>query len=123
MSHESLGEETHLAEDGDDCGSWPPTHELASVLEENSTVRQSLRQNKKILVWPNPKMTGVASVESLSTNRTAVQDALQVWASHSSVAKSPPVDWLREEVGFGRAMGGLKLGDGGNFDTNIYIYI
>ena len=112
MSVESLGEDAHLLEDEhDDCGSWPPTHELASVWEENSTVRRSLRQNKKILVWPNPKMTGVATVESLSTNRSAVQDALQLWASHSPVAKSPPVDWLREEVGFGRVMGSLKFSD------------
>ena len=77
---------------------WPPVHMLASVWEENSFVRQSLRQNSKILRWPNVKTTGVATVENLRANRLVCQDALKVWASHSQQAKSPPVDWLREEA-------------------------
>ena len=104
MSSETL-EETVVSVDGvaeaDESMSWPPSHELASVWEESSDVRRSLRQNGKLLVWPKPHLTGVATVEALRANRVAINDALKVWANHtqgSSMPKSPPVDWLREEA-------------------------
>ena len=98
MSSDSIDDGMAGIDADDSTASWPPTHELASVWEENSFVRQSLRQKSKILRWPNVKTTGVATVENLRANRIVVQDALKVWASHSEQAKSPPVDWLREEA-------------------------
>eukprot|EP00435_Cladocopium_sp_Y103_P013314 s428_g3.t1 len=87
--------------EADESMSWPNRHLLASVWEESSDVRQSLRQNGKLLIWPKAHLTGVGTVENLRANRVAVHDALKVWAEHtsnSSVPKSPPVDWLREEA-------------------------
>ena len=102
MSSES-NEETLVVEgdEVDDSMSWHPTHELSSVWEESSDVRRSLRQNGKLLVWPKAHLTGVATVEALRANRVAINDALKVWAQHTkgaSLPKSPPVDWLRDEV-------------------------
>lgn len=104
MSSESV-EETLGSDDGvaeaDVSMSWPPRHELASVWEESSEVRRSLRENGKLLVWPKPHTAGVGTVEALRANRVAINDALKIWANHtagSSMPKSPPVDWLREEA-------------------------
>lgn len=80
------------------AGSWPPLHELASIWEENSAVRGSLRQNKRLLIWPKKELTGVATIDGLAANLLAVQDALKVWASHAPSPRAPPIDWLREEA-------------------------
>lgn len=83
---------------GDDASSWPTRHELASVWEENGSVRNALRQHGKILLWPSVQTTGVGTVAALRLNPTAVADALEIWASHSSTPKSPPIHWLKDEA-------------------------
>ena len=87
-------------EDDDDGDSWPPTHALACSWEECSDVRKSLRDTGRMLTWPKVELTGIGSLSALSVNRQAVHDALEVWGSHhTSEAKSPPVNWLKEEAG------------------------
>ena len=87
-------------EDDDDGDSWPRLHTLACVWEECSDVRRSLRDTGRMLKWPKVELTGIGFLSALSENRQAVHDALEVWGSHhSSEAKSPPVNWLKEEAG------------------------
>lgn len=88
---------------GDDEGegspyTWPTRHALAATWEENYMVRKALRETGKMLGWPNRELTGIGTLAALSRNRVAVADALEVWASHSHEAKSPPVEWLKDEV-------------------------
>lgn len=86
-------------EDDDNGGSWPTPHTLACVWEECSDVRKSLRDTGRMLQWPKVALTGIGSLTALSANRQAVQDALEVWGSHHTCeAKSPPVNWLKEEA-------------------------
>ena len=89
-------------EDEGSAYQWPARHELASCWEENGLVRKNLRDTGRMLVWPNRDLTGIATLAALSTNRVIVADALTIWATHNvSEAKSPPVEWLKDEASFG----------------------
>ena len=86
--------------DDDDLGQWPERHALASLWEENSDVRQRLRESQKMLRWPKVELVGVASLAALSDNRSVVRDCLTIWTAHNKDScKPPPVGWLKEEVG------------------------
>ena len=77
----------------------PERHALASSWEENPLVRKNLRESGKLLRWPNREMTGIATLAALGENRVIIEDALTLWASHNSTeAKSPPVEWLKDEA-------------------------
>ena len=65
MSSDSIDDGVAEIDADDSTASWPAAHELASVWEESSHVRQCLRQKGRILLWPNVKTTGVATVENL----------------------------------------------------------
>ena len=116
MSSDSIDDGVAEIDADDSTASWPAAHELASVWEESSHVRQCLRQKGRTLLWPNVTTTGVATVENLKANRIVVHDALKVWASHSDLAKSPPVDWLREEA---RGICGMNCGNVGICHFNV----
>ena len=78
---------------------WPPRHALASLLEENFSVKKNLRETGRMLLWPKPELVGLASLQALSLNRMAISDALQIWGSHSNdEVKSPPVEWIKDEA-------------------------
>ena len=78
---------------------WPPLHQLAKMWDAHEFVRAQLRASGKILSWPSPASTGVASKASLKLNRFPMQILLKVWAAHCETPKSPPIAWLRQEVG------------------------
>ena len=91
-----------VAADEESAYQWPARHQLASCWEENGIVRQNLRDTGRMLLWPNRDLTGIATLAALSSNRVIVADALTIWATHSfSEAKSPPVEWLKDEASFG----------------------
>ena len=75
----------------------PEPGELASRWDANVDIRQAMRDNKKLLVWPSVVTTGVASLKSLSLNRLVVSEVVHVWSGVSD-AKSPPIGWLRDEA-------------------------
>lgn len=77
---------------------WPVRHELADVWEENGSIRRNLRTQGKMLQWPRPELVGIATLQALGQNREAIYDALTVWAGSCSVAKSPPIEWLKDEA-------------------------
>ena len=87
-------------EDEDEASNkpWPPRHALAALWEEDVVIRKTLRDNGKMLTWPKKALTGIATLSALSQNRAAINDALTVWASHETTPKSPPVEWLKDEV-------------------------
>ena len=88
--------------DEEEACPWPPRHQLASCWEENCVVRKNLRETKRLLEWPNVDLTGIATLAALGCNRVIVSDAVTIWASHHvSEAKSPPVEWLKDEASFG----------------------
>lgn len=92
--------EDEEAEDEEDVGTpWPAEHMLASVWEENGAVRHRIRMTGKILEWPRKELTGIATLTSLSFNSQAIADAIKVWSTTSKAAKSPPLKWLKQEVG------------------------
>lgn len=89
---------------------WPPRHALASLLEENFYVRKNLREGGRMLTWPKPELTGLATLQALSLNRMAISDALQIWGSHSKEeVKSPPVEWLKDEAMVSKKFSVYKL--------------
>ena len=59
----------------------------------------ALRVQGKILRWPTAETTGVASLASLSLNRTVLHDTISVLGPYMFEPKPPCVDWLREEAG------------------------
>ncbi|CAL1171742.1 unnamed protein product [Cladocopium goreaui] len=87
-------------EDEDEASNkpWPPRHALAALWEEDVVIRKTLRDNGKMLTWPKKALTGIATLSALSQNRAAINDALTIWASHETTPKSPPVEWLKDEV-------------------------
>ena len=91
-----------VAADEESAYQWPARHQLASCWEENGIVRKNLRDTGKMLLWPNRDLTGIATLAALSSNRVVVADALTIWGTHNfSEAKSPPVEWLKDEASFG----------------------
>jgi len=89
---------------------WPPRHALASLLEEHFYVRKNLREGGRMLTWPKPELTGLATLQALSLNRMAISDALQIWGSHSKEeVKSPPVEWLKDEAMVSKKFSVYKL--------------
>ena len=90
-------------DDGVSSSTWPRQHALAGLWEDSFEVRHALRETGKILRWPKVELTGIATLSALSLNKQAVQDTLTIWASHNhDEAKSPPVDWLKDEAWFGQ---------------------
>ena len=77
---------------------WPPRHALAALWEEDVVIRNTLRDLGKMLKWPKKELTGIATLSSLSQNREAIKDALTIWAGHETTPKSPPIEWLKDEV-------------------------
>ena len=79
----------------------PPEGQLAMAWEANPVIRQQMRDDGRLLQWPNKATTGVASQPALVMNRTAIQVALTEWATVCGEPKSLPIDWVREEVHVG----------------------
>ena len=79
---------------------WPEPGLLAKTWEEVGPIRKVFRDNGQLLVWPKKDLVGVASLRALGMNKTVVSEAVKVWSSKVSTAKSPPVDWLKEEARF-----------------------
>ena len=79
---------------------WPENSLLAKRWESDGLIRAIFRTNKScLLAWLKPTLVGVASLRALALNKTAVTIALDVWCQVTTQAKSPPVDWLKQEAG------------------------
>ena len=76
----------------------PPERQLASAWEACPLIRQTMRDDGKLLSWPSKATTGVASQAALVQNRVVVRIAIEQWASVCTEPKSLPIDWVREEV-------------------------
>ena len=77
---------------------WPTQHALAKQWDANGMVRESLRASGKLLQWASPKATGVAGKGSLRQNRFVIEALLDEWTRVCRSPKSPPIDWIRQEV-------------------------
>ena len=77
---------------------WPTPFALADAWESSPLIRAAFPKNGVRLQWPKPDTVGVASMKALSLNRMVVETALDVWCFHSQLAKSPPIQWLKEEA-------------------------
>ena len=80
------------------ASAWPPKHELARAWDASDLVREQLRSHSKLLTWPNPAATGVANKKSLKLNRFVMMPLMRAWVDCSALPKSPPINWIREEV-------------------------
>lgn len=80
------------------AGAWPTKHALAKAWDASDLVREQLRSHSKLLTWPNPAATGVANKKSLRINRFVMMPLMRAWVDHSSLPKSPPIGWIRQEV-------------------------
>ena len=79
---------------------WPAKGLLADRWEKRPLVREQMRLNKKLLLWPSPVTTGVASQASLKLNRYIIYDVLEEWGKVCEEPVAPPIGWLRQEAGF-----------------------
>ena len=78
---------------------WPEKGTLTKAMEEDADIRNSFRMNKsQLLAWCSPKLVGVASLKSLALNVPVIKLAIQIWGSHTSVPKTMPIDWLKQEA-------------------------
>ncbi|CAE7276559.1 unnamed protein product [Symbiodinium natans] len=99
---------------------WPEKFALANAWETSPLIRATFRSNSSaLLTWVKPNLVGVASLRALSLNRKAIELAIDVWSAHSHVAKSPPVHWLKQEVGQLYAL--LTSGSDGDKSLSIYV--
>ena len=80
---------------------WPQKDQLARRWEGRAVLREQMRAEKRLLVWPSKATTGVASLASLRMNRFAIADIVAEWASVCSEPRSPPIAWIRQEAGLG----------------------
>ena len=93
-------EEEEEAEPAADQGKlWPPKGLLANRWEQRPLIREQLRSEKKLLLWPAKVTIGVASQASLKLNRYVVADILTEWGKISEEPVAPPIGWLRQEAG------------------------
>ena len=88
---------------------------LAKRWEQRALIRESVRSNKKLLLWPSQLTTGVASQAALKINRMAIADLISEWGAVCTEPRAPPVQWLREEaqlliVKWAEKVGRRKLG-------------
>lgn len=77
----------------------PVPRKLAQKWEGNALIRGSLREGKRLLQWPQPQQTCVATVAAVKLNRQVVVELMELWAGCCPIPKSPPVDWIRNEAG------------------------
>ena len=77
---------------------WPEEGRLAQRWEARLCLRERMRSEHKLLLWPCKKMVGAASIPALCLNRFAIADILLEWCPCSSEPKSPPIEWLRREA-------------------------
>ena len=92
--------------DGDSDGEdfqWPPLGSLAKRWDARSIIRDRVRLEHRLLLWPAKASVGVASMPALSLNRFVVADIMLEWCPVSREPKSPPIGWLRREAGSFRA--------------------
>ena len=78
----------------------PPRGQLAKRWEENTLLRQQLRDERQLLSWPSKVTIGVASQPALILNRVAIQILVDEWSNVCSKPKSIPIDWVRDEACF-----------------------
>ena len=89
----------HADSDGEGAAAATPEKgALYAAWESRPLIREQLRCNKKLLVWPSVQTTGVASMAALKCNRLVIADVINVWGKFCSEPKSPPVAWLRSEA-------------------------
>ena len=78
---------------------WPEKHSLTTTWEQNILVQEAFRSNDHhLLKWPSRELIGVASLRALALNKLAVEETIKVWSSSCPNPKSPPIDWLKQEV-------------------------
>ena len=87
----------------DDAEEAPPVRlpekgTLARRWEQREMIRECVRSNKKLLLWPTQLTTGVASQAALKLNRMVIADLISEWGAVCKEPRAPPVQWLREEA-------------------------
>ena len=77
---------------------WPEKGALARCWEARALVREQVGCQKKLLLWPSPVLTGVASQNALKMNKYVVADIIKIWSGSCGEPQPPPVAWLRQEA-------------------------
>ncbi len=74
---------------------------LANMWQDVEAIRDRVLKEKSLLVWPNPKMTGVINFNTLAMNARVLEVLLQLWCPQLSEPKTVIIDQVRDEVGWG----------------------
>ena len=86
-------------DDVDAPGPFPKEGLLAKRWDSKVFVRERMRAEHKLLIWPSKAMVGAASIPSLCLNRFIIAEVLLEWCPFCHEPKAPPIDWIRREAG------------------------
>lgn len=72
---------------------------LSKTWEDTEILRDNLLKRGSLLVWPEPKLTGVINFHTMAPNGRCLECVLQLWCPQVSEAKTVNIDQIRFEVG------------------------
>jgi hypothetical protein len=76
----------------------PADVSLAQLWELDNLVRQRVRENKKLLKWKSPQLTGVASAEAAALNSAVLLNVASWWVPRQEMPCSMPIEVVRKQV-------------------------
>ena len=72
---------------------------LADSFEDSRAIREIFRSRKALLGWKSEEEKGLPSLKALGFNTKVMCKFAEVFCSRCSCVKSPPIAWIRKEVG------------------------
>ena len=72
---------------------------LAKMWEENRHIRNRLRQEGALVIWPKPELIGHPNMAAIALNSYPLQVLAKWWCPQQGSPKSPSVRALKREVG------------------------
>ena len=71
---------------------------LAALWEKDETVRRHVLAKGSLLNWPEKKLTGVITFETLALNGPLLSHLLTIWIPQNDIGKTVHIDHVREEA-------------------------
>ena len=76
-----------------------PIRPLAARFDDDTGMRNLMRQEGRLTRWMDEKCMGVPSCKHLALNQKPVEIVFRWWIEQTTVPKSPPIDPIRQEAG------------------------
>ena len=89
-----------MAEIPDEMEATPQSLDgLGKTWERDDIIRHGALKRGSLLAWPDPKLTGVISFQTIAYNARLIEVLLSIHCPRTSSPKTVNIDKLRYEVG------------------------